>query len=252
MDTESKTLALELKADGDAEGRFSATFATLNVVDHHGDVTLPGAFEPGKEVLIGGYQHDMMSLPVGKATIHADDERAWVDGAFFLDTRPGEDAYRTVKNAGGLMEWSYIFRVTDSDWGDFDTGKGVVEVRYLKAIDVWSVDPVLKGAGIATRTDSIKGLNTPFGTQADELVSAVRLFVKRAESRLEMRAKDGRKLSADDREQLDALVTGLDELKARLEDVLREKADDQVIDLRHEFMAFQRAEARASGLVVPV
>ncbi|MFA5517221.1 MAG: HK97 family phage prohead protease [Desulfuromonadales bacterium] len=251
MDPESKTLALELNADGDAEGSFSATFSTLNVVDHHGDVTLPGAFEPGKEVLIGGYQHDMMSLPVGKATIRADEERAWVDGAFFLDTRPGEDAYRTVKNAGGLMEWSYVFRVTDSDWGDFDTGKGIVEVRYIKAVDVWSVDPVLKGAGIGTRTDSIKGLPLPFGEQADALVTAVGLFVKRAESRLEMRARDGRSLSADDRAQLDALVTGLDGLKARLEEALREKATEPIVDLHHEFLSFQRAEARASGLVVP-
>lgn len=252
MDHETKSIRLELKAGDDAqEGAFSATFATLNVVDHHGDVTVPGAFEEGKEVLVGAYMHDMWQLPVGKGVIHADDERAWIDGQFFIDTRPGEDTYRTVKNAGGIMEWSYIFRVTDHDWGDFDTGKGVIEVRYLKAIEVYSVDPVLKGAGIGTRTDHIKGLptTTSFGDQADELITAVSLFAKRAESRLEMRAKDGRSLSADDRTRLEALVTGLDKLKARLEDAVRQPTStDTQIDLQRAYLEFQRTEARLGGV----
>lgn len=246
---EAKSIRLELKADGDeAEGSFSATFATLGVVDHHGDVTVPGAYEEGKEVFVGAYMHDMWQLPIGKGVIHSDDERAWIDGAFFTGTTHGMDAYRTVKAADGLMEWSYIFRVTDHDWGDFDTGKGVVEVRYLKAIDVWSVDPVLKGAGIATRTDSIKAL-TPFGDQAGELVTAVGLFVKRAESRIEMRAKDGRSLSADDLSRLSALVTGLEELKGRLEEAIAQPTSPtNAIDLQRAFLEYQRNEARLSGV----
>lgn len=250
-DHESKSLRLELKADGD-EGAFRATFATLNVIDHHGDVTLPGAFEPGKEVLVGAYQHEMFNLPVGKAVLAADDERAWIDGHFFLDTTPGMDTYRTVKNAGGLMEWSYIFTVKDSSDGDFDTGAGIVPVRFLKKLDVWSVDPVLKGAGIGTRTDAIKGLGQPFAEQGEGTIAAVAAFVKRAEARLEMRAKGGRSLSADDRERVTALVTGLADLKARLEEALREPASlEQNIDLQREYLLYQRGMALVAGVALP-
>ena len=38
---------IELKADSDQTGQFSAVFSTLNAVDHDGDVTLPGAFKDG-------------------------------------------------------------------------------------------------------------------------------------------------------------------------------------------------------------
>jgi len=249
VDHEQKTLQLELKAD--AEGAFSATFATFNVVDHHGDVTLPGAYDEGKEVLIGAYQHDMMRLPVGKAVIHSDAARAWVEGSFFLDTPDGLATYQTVKNAGGLLEWSYIFRVLDHDWGDFDTGKGVVEVRYLKKLDVWSVDPVLKGAGIGTRTDSIKSTTQTFSEQADELVTAVGVFVKRMEARIQMRAKDGRGLSADDRTRIASLVTGVGGLKARLEEAIAEAPKSNPINIEQEFLTYQRGVALVEGFLAP-
>jgi len=249
VDHEQKSLQLELKAD--AEGAFSATFATFNVVDHHGDVTLPGAYDEGKEVLIGAYQHDLMRLPVGKAVIHSDAERAWVDGSFFLDTPDGLATYQTVKNAGGLLEWSYIFRVLDHDWGDFDTGKGVVEVRYLKKLDVWSVDPVLKGAGIGTRTDSIKSTTQTFSEQADELVTAVGVFVKRMGARIEMRAKDGRGLSADDRTRIASLVTGIGELKARLEEAIADAPKSNDTDLHRLHLEVQRTLASLEGVALP-
>ena len=59
---ETKTLALELKRGG-AAGEFVATFSRFNVIDHDGDVTRPGAFEDGKAVLVGAYQHATSNLP---------------------------------------------------------------------------------------------------------------------------------------------------------------------------------------------
>ena len=220
MKTETKSLTLELKEDA-PEGSFAATFATLGVVDHDGDITMPGAFEDGKETLIGAYQHAMSNLPIGKGVIRSDDERAWIDGQFFMDTPQGDAAYRTVKGAGSTLEWSYIYNVTDSEEATVD-GQSV---RRLKGIDVWSVDPVLRGAGIGTGTDSIKSITKSFADHADELVTAVGEFVDRAESRIEMRAKDGRHLSSDDRVRLESLDTGIASLRKRLEDVLREPAD---------------------------
>ena len=137
---------------GEAEGQFRATFATLNVLDRDEDVTLPGAFKDGQEVRIARWGHNWADLPVGKGVIHADEQSAWVDGEFFLDTTAGRDTYTTVKRLGDLQEWSYGFEILDSELGQHE-GK---DARVLKALDVFEVSPVMIGAGLNTRTDAIK------------------------------------------------------------------------------------------------
>lgn len=129
-------------------GEFKAVFSTLNVIDHDGDVTLPGAFTDGEKVRISYWGHRWEDLPVGKGIIHADDERAWVEGKFFLDTEAGSETYKTVKNLGELQEWSYGFDVLEADKGVFE-GE---EVTFLKKLSVHEVSPVLLGAGIGTQT----------------------------------------------------------------------------------------------------
>lgn len=143
-----------LKADGD-EGTFTAVFATLNVKDHDGDVTPVGAFDEGQEVIIEPWNHGW-NLPVGKGVIHADQEKAWVEGTFFLDTVGGKDHYQVVKNMGGLQEWSYTFDVLKSSEGTHEGDR----VRFLEKMDVVGVSPVTRGAGIETRTMMIKSEKT--------------------------------------------------------------------------------------------
>jgi HK97 family phage prohead protease len=139
------------EADGQ-EGTFDAVFATFNVVDRDRDVTKPGAFRDGQKVRISAWGHNWGVLPVGKGVIHADDEKAWVDGRFFLDTEGGLDTYRTVKGLEELQEWSYGFDILTSAEGEFDGER----VRYLESLDVYEVSPVMLGAGIGTRTTGIK------------------------------------------------------------------------------------------------
>lgn len=141
---------IELKAD--SPGEFRATFATFNVIDRDGDVTIPGAFQDGQEVRICAWGHNWGALPVGKGTISQDDSKAWVDGSFFLDTEGGEQTYRTVKNLAGLQEWSYGFDIKEQSFGQFEER----DVRFLRALDVFEVSPVMIGAGIGTGTDAIK------------------------------------------------------------------------------------------------
>jgi hypothetical protein len=252
--SETKALKLELKSDS-ADGGFQATFATLNVVDHHGDVTVPGAFVDGKEVLIGAYQHEMFNLPVGKGVIRADEKRAWVDGAFFLDTQPGKDTYATVKNAGGLMEWSYIFTVQDSSEGEFDPGNGsaAMQVRYLKKLDVWSVDPVLKGAGIGTRTDSIKSLDRGLGFMAysEGLSEVVDAYIVRVKERLAVRMKEGRQLSAANVERLGSIAGSLKAAAGDLEQLLTDANPPKSADVVDQWALFQRNLAQLNGLPIP-
>jgi len=153
---------IELKADGE-EGSFTAVFSTLNVMDRDGDVTRPGAFQDGQKVRISYWGHSWYELPVGKGVIHADDEKAWVEGQFFLDTERGLQTYRTVKNLEDLQEWSYGFDIVKSSLGKFD-GQ---DVRFLEALDVYEVSPVMLGAGIGTRTTGIKGADADDDDDAD-------------------------------------------------------------------------------------
>ncbi len=238
----------------DFEIPFTATFATLGVIDHHGDVTLPGAFQNGTTVMVGAYQHDMTGLPIGKATLQADEQRAWVEGVLWTDTANGQDTYKVLKRAVDKIEWSYIFTVTQSDFGPFDTNKGIVDVRFLKALDVWSVDPVLRGAGIGTGTQSIKSFATglSFADHSAGIAEAVEDFVARAKGRLDYRAKEGRQFSAANVDRLNSIAESLrssaDALDQMLADATPRKTHGK--DLEREWFLFQQTLARANGVLL--
>lgn len=150
MDTKTYRAQLGLKADSE-KGEFEAVFATLNVIDHDGDVTLPGAFGQ-QRVLIEPWNHDYSRPPVGKGVIQEKDDEAHVEGRFFLDTEAGREHYTVVKALEDMQEWSYTFRIVDAEPGVFE-GENV---RFLKRMDVLGVSPVTRGAGIGTRTTTIK------------------------------------------------------------------------------------------------
>jgi len=152
MEKKTFRAPVELKADGD-EGTFRSVFARFNVVDYDGDLTEPGAFREGAEVIVEGWNHDY-GLPVGKGVIHANDEEAWLDGRFFLETTGGREHHAVLKGLGGIEEWSYTFSIDHAESGEID-GE---HVRVLKGLDVWGVAPVTRGAGIGTRTLALKGI----------------------------------------------------------------------------------------------
>lgn len=144
---------IQLKANSDETGEFIAEFATLEVIDHDHDVTRPGAFKDGQETLIEPWNHNYGEPPVGKGVIHEKDNKAIIEGRFFLDTQSGLEHYRVVKNVGAIQEWSYTFQIEQASQGIFDDQ----EVQFLEKLDVWGVAPVTRGAGIDTRTIDIKG-----------------------------------------------------------------------------------------------
>jgi HK97 family phage prohead protease len=146
---------IEIK-DAD-KGTFAALFSTFDVVDKDGDVTHPGAFEEGKRVPVSSYGHTSWegALPVGAATIRQTRTEAIAEGKFYLDTPHGADTWSTLKamqDDGIPSEWSYGFDARDYSFGDFE-GQSV---RFLKAVDVHEVSPVLLGAGVGTRTLDVK------------------------------------------------------------------------------------------------
>lgn len=180
MERKTFTAPLELKADGE-KGEFKAVFATFNVEDHHGDVTVPGAFSEQK-VVVEQWNHGW-TLPAGKGVIKSDDQEAWIEGQFFMDTEVGQEHYKTVRNLDGQAEWSYTFDIIEAGEGK--------EVRFLRKLDVVGVGPVTRGAGIDTRTVTIKSDTSPeeesgmnedeantgeAGKSRDELMAKINLF----------------------------------------------------------------------------
>lgn len=172
------------------EGTVEAVFATFNVKDLDGDVTLPGAFEDGAEVLISAYNHGTWgcALPVGKGVIHADKNKAWLEGQFFLDTQAGRETFTTVKNTGDLQEWSYGYKV-------LSTGEVTDEMyqngvwRVLEKLKVWEVSPVMVGAGIGTETVSVKSAKdepTPEAIEAERVAAAA---LKTARDEMQAKAR---------------------------------------------------------------
>ena len=75
-----------------------------------------------------------------------------------MDTESGKEAYNLVKAMGELQQWSFGYRVNDSEYGKMkkDNSDDEQDVRYLKDLTVFEVSPVLVGANQDTYTMAIK------------------------------------------------------------------------------------------------
>ena len=245
---ERKSLNLELKAD--KAGDFSAVFSTLNTIDKDFDITLPGAFPAGKEVLVSAYMHESWqgALPVGKGIIQERENEAILEGQFNLNSQVGRDHYETVKFSGGLQEWSYGFNILDSA----EETRDGQPVRILKALDVFEVSPVLRGAGENTRTLAIKSHDS-YSNHADSVLDAVRELAERTRTRKATREKAGRALSDADLKRWQDIQGEADSL---LEQIAADVQDGKAAaDTDHKaaerlYAEYQKLRARMNGVPV--
>jgi hypothetical protein len=155
-----KSFASGVQVKSATEGKVSAVFATFDVIDKDGDVTPASAIQDGAEFVVSAYGHKSWAgdLPVGQGTIRVTKSEAIADMQFFMDTTQGRDTFNAVAALAksGLGEWSYGFDILDAAPGVFD-GK---DVQFLNAVKVHEVSPVLVGAGVNTRTLSVKSAST--------------------------------------------------------------------------------------------
>ena len=151
-DLQYKRFTLEMKGEGEA-GLATARFSTLNVRDHDGDVTLPGAFGT-QTVLLADWAHDSRSPSIGRADIREEGDQALGDIRFNLKMMRGNEAYQSIAMSQELQEWSYAYQIPEGGayQGDFE-GQ---QVRFLKTVKVIHLSPVEQGAGINTATLDIK------------------------------------------------------------------------------------------------
>ena len=225
------------------KGMVEAVFATLNVVDKDGDVTLPGFF--GKQEVIMLPSHDWDSVPLGKGTIEEVGDKAVATIKMNLAIPTAKDWYEALKfdvdpaNGTPLTEWSYGFRVLPgARTSDERAGQQVSILGPLDdgspGVKVDEVSPVVVGAGEDTVTLSVKGKKT-FSDEADSVLAAVEGFIKRAKSLADLRAKDGRCLSADNMEKIKGVYTGVNSITESLDALLVDDDADAKAQARRIF-----------------
>jgi hypothetical protein len=218
-------------------GQVTAVFSTFNVIDRDGDVTPPGAFEDGSEVIISAYGHKSWAgiLPVGRGVIRTTKTEAVLDGQFFLDTMHGADTFTTVKRLAGLGQWSYGYAPVKFSYGVFE-GQ---DVRFLEQLHVDEVSPVLVGAGIGTRTLTAKAFEgMRFGEEADAVMTAVKALTDRTADVMAKRAERGKGLGSDSERLVTQIETELKRLAAilRTQDGQPPETTPELADIRREFM----------------
>ena len=233
--------------EGDGTG--SAVFATLNVVDMDGDVTLPGAF--GKQTVVIVPTHNWSSVPLGKGTTREAGDEAIVDFKLNLDSPTAKEWHSALRfdleQGQPLQEWSYGFDIREKSRGEFE-GE---QVRFLKSLRVHEASPVLVGAGVNTRTLALKERGMKLSDQfqlAENALVETRAVLTRMKAVLEMRRSDRKNpLSPDNRGRLEGLAKQLVEIQSDIEMLLKQPEAESVVDGAALFASYQRTLAQIRG-----
>jgi hypothetical protein len=157
MELEVKSLkSFEIK--NEKKGEVEAVIVTLNVVDRDHDIVRPGAIPDGVRVKLSDYGHSVAfgAPPVGKGVLRTKGDKVVFQGHYFMDTERGAEAFRLMKSIGeDDQEWSFGFVVTGDELpAREERQKGAW--RILTKLDSFEVSPVVRGAGVGTRTVSLK------------------------------------------------------------------------------------------------
>lgn len=194
----------------DDAGTGVAVFATLNVIDSDGDVTLPGAF--GEQLASVLPAHDWSHVPLGKARIYEAGDEALAEFGLNLQIEAARDWHAALKfdlaQGTPLQEWSYGYQPVEYSHGQHD-GQ---QVRFLKRIKVFEVSPVVRGAGQGTRTLTMKGRGVTLADQIIGVRGEVESLVKRVQELKALRETEGRGLSAERLAEMAAIKSELETL----------------------------------------
>lgn len=236
------------------EGMVLACFATMNVIDKDGDITLPGFF--GKQDVVMLPAHDWSSVPLGKGTIYESGDQALAELKMNLDVQLARDWHSSLmfdmKNGKPLQEYSYGFTIVEGGSSEGGTdGAGMKAYRTLRptpdgmpGCKIHEVSPVLVGAGENTGTLSVKSGLT-FVQEADGVIESLDSLLKRAKSLAELRAKDDRSLSAVSQDRLKSLCDKLLAAEQKLKALTKNDEDSQAIkaQARVELGRFMRNQS---------
>jgi HK97 family phage prohead protease len=170
METKHITTGAQLKTEGSEEGSLTAFFSTFGQIDRDGDVVLASAIPDGQEVPLV-WAHDW-SKPIGSGRIRNDGARAVFVGKFWMDTDDGVQAFRKVRNAGSMQEYSWGFSILKSNYEDFRGQRA----RVIKETEIFEVSPVLVGAGGRGMTGTLAVKDRRRGVALDQSARDELLF----------------------------------------------------------------------------
>lgn len=154
---EHKAFESTFEIKDEATGEIEALFATFGVVDRDGDIVQKGAIPDGSVVAISEYGHSAIygDAPVGKGVVVIEGNKAIVKGQLFMDMPEAKKTLSVLKGMGKDQQWSWGFRVIGSETPSDELRKQGAW-RIITKTETFEVSPVLRGAGIGTRTLSAK------------------------------------------------------------------------------------------------
>lgn len=217
--TEHKSFVPQFKA-ADDDGSASWVMATLNTIDHDGDVILPGSI--GRQDISILPAHNDSHVPLGKGVVFESGDEAIVEAKFNLDIPAARDWHSAIKfdlaNPPSVQEYSFGYELLP---GGFKAGEfNGQRVRFFQpkgngqpGVDVFESSPVLRGSGINTRTLAAKSREgLKFSEHIEAVVADVDVLIARASDVVALRAEKGKAISDEALERLAALKTRLDAL----------------------------------------
>jgi HK97 family phage prohead protease len=240
MNIEHKVRSFDLKATDDGAG-FEGLGAVFHNIDGVGDIIAPGAFADElpqflQSGFIGGLNHNW-DVPIG----HPIDVKETPEGLYIKAIFDDSDDARNVRAkmvpspvsgratirqlSIGYHEKDAQFLKSHDEVKAYWLGKGYEPtpddlralesrktVRLLKKVSLYEVSPVTRAANSRAAIFSAKGgpeSRPSFTDHSRQVVSAVEEFARRAASRIEVRQKDGREISAANRRDLQTVHDSL-------------------------------------------
>lgn len=162
----------------------------------------------------------------------------------YLDTPRGNEVLAGIK-AGAIAEMSYAYDVTRFDYETLDDGR---MIRNLYAAEVYDFSDVNWGMNPATVGS--KGL--PLHLEHSTVLAAVKSYIERLQSLRDLRAKEGRVLSGDNRKRIENAVEALDGATTALKDLLAATDPQKSQDAERLYLETlrMRSRLRQSGAIV--
>lgn len=268
-----KAATVRIDADAPA-GAVVAEIATIGNVDRDGDYTEPGFF--GKQITRLMWNHSSLfdfdsralARPLGKGIVS--DEGLGIGdpvlfaGQFNLEMKDAQEAYKAVKfdlaNPPAIQEWSYGYVLRPGGW-KYGNVSDYGEVRILQPLPdgtpgaiITEVSPVATlGAGMNTRTVGVKSADDGmrFDEHTEMVHAAIAVYLERAKSLVDLRARDGRTLAEEKTGRMKTLAADLQEAGRELERMLLTpvEPDESGKALMEEFLRYQQIEARLHGVL---
>src|SRR3990172_2661029 len=261
-----RSTGLEFKQEGD-QGLVTAVFATLNVIDEDGDVTIPGAFGE-QSVKLAAWGHGWDKLPVGRGAIRERGE--------------GEHEGRPVRFLKRMKVWEVspvmVGAGVDTMTVDIKAGKVAIGVH---ATEMAPEDGAVVWRGCVGAAGRMMGADIPEGDMpgvrrhlaahykqfdreppwenmrgwtyldhAEHVLADVQAFVQRSEALAAVRAKEARTLSAANRSRLEEVAKAAAVLREEIEELLKGSEPESEKALRL-FVDYQRILAAMNRVVVP-